>query len=34
MIDSGEVRWDPPPAPVPREALESFTRITKDWMNA
>lgn len=21
MIDSGEVRWDPPPAPLPREAL-------------
>jgi len=24
MIDSGEVRWDPPPAPVPREALRVF----------
>ena len=24
MIDSGEVRWDTPPAPVPREALRVF----------
>jgi uncharacterized damage-inducible protein DinB len=24
MIDSGEVRWDPPPAPLPREALRIF----------
>jgi uncharacterized damage-inducible protein DinB len=24
MIDSGEVRWDPPPAPLPREALRVF----------
>jgi hypothetical protein len=24
MIDSGEVRWDPPPAPLPREALRAF----------
>ena len=24
MIDSGEVRWDPPPAPPPREALRVF----------
>ena len=24
MIESGEVRWDPPPAPLPREALRVF----------
>ncbi len=24
MIDRGEVRWDPPPAPLPREAVRVF----------
>jgi hypothetical protein len=24
VIHSGEVRWDPPPAPLPREALRIF----------